>query len=126
MSRYQPNRAESIQACVTRIEALDAHVVDSAITKISVDGTAYTPAEIIEVFDRCIGAHEALAEHRAQEKDLMAACAAAEKRRRQFDTALKPWAIHQFGDFSDEVKDFGFAPPAPRGTKDGGRAVVGE
>jgi hypothetical protein len=116
MSKYQPNTTEQTDMCTTRLKALSSYVDASSSETIAVNGKAYTPSQIVAMYQECLDTRAKLDTQRAQVRATQRARDVAEVQRRAVDRALKPWVINKFGDESQQAIDFGF-PPAKKPTR---------
>ena len=105
----EPNNTTVVDACARRLRAL-ASYVDGA-TAIAINGRKLTVAQVVAIYEECLGSRADLAQKRAIARAAMDRRATAEAARREADQALRAWVANEFGIVSKEAIDFGFPPP---------------
>jgi len=110
MPKIQPNNAAIIDKCSQRLRALKSHVPDVDIG-IDINGTAYTAAGVIALYQDCLDVRAELGTLRAMLQATIVRREQIEAKRREADRALKPWVINKFGEGSVPAHEFGFPPP---------------
>jgi hypothetical protein len=110
MPKTQPNNAAIIDKCTQRLRALKSHVPDLAIG-IDINGTPYTAAGVVALYQDCLDVRSELIMLRANLQATITRREQIEAKRRAADRALKPWVVNKFGEGSAPAHDFGFPPP---------------
>ncbi len=105
----RPNNTTVVDACARRLRALTSYVDDK--TTIAINGRQLAFADVLGIYEECLGSRQDLAQKRSAAKAAMSRRATAEAARREADQALRAWVGAQFGIESKEAYDFGFPPP---------------
>jgi hypothetical protein len=107
----RPNNTTVVDACARRLRALESYA--GGARAIAINGRKLTVAEVVAIYEECLGSRADLAQKRAIAKAAMDRRATAEAARREADRALRAWVAHEFGIESTEAIEFGF-PPAKK------------
>jgi hypothetical protein len=105
------SKADVVNVCQSRIKGINAYA--PAAGTISCAGKAYTQAQLVAIYQRCIDAREALVSLKHQEEVALQARAAADADRKAVDPGLIQWAVNTFGPTSQQAKDLGYKPRSP-------------
>lgn len=105
------SKADVVDVCNSRIKAINAYA--PAGGSISCSGKAYTPPQLVAIYQRCIDTREALVGLKHQEEVALQARAAADADRKAVDAGLIHWAVNTFGPESQQAKDLGYKPRNP-------------
>jgi hypothetical protein len=105
----RPNNTNVVAACTRRLRALANYA--GGASAIAINGRKLTVAEVVAIYEECLGSRADLAQLRAIARAAMKRRATAEAARREADRALQAWAANEFGVESKEAIDFGFPPP---------------
>jgi hypothetical protein len=106
-----PNKTAALQIDQKVIAGVDKYF--SAVAKVTVGGTDYTPAALKAVFQADADAQKAADDGRAKQKELVSAQRAARKSMRTLRTQLRTFLLSNYGAGAASMfEDFGF--PAPK------------
>jgi len=108
------NSSVIVDRCKQRIEALLSGVPAKA--EITIDGTRYTRAQVVAIYQASLDTRAALVKSRAQVKVDLAARSTAEVDRLAIEAGMKAWVVSQFGAESNEAYEFGYTPKKPAHT----------
>jgi hypothetical protein len=95
-----------------------------SVQTVMLDGTAYAPSELTDLYESQISGTANIAALRAQLKDALLAEQVLAKRLDALTKALKGYVSNAFGATSTALGDFGFAPAKVPGPKDPVTKVV--
>jgi hypothetical protein len=114
----------------TTTQARDAQIIAGigkrlqTVPTVTLLGTAYTPAQLTQLFQSQISSAASIAAMRAQLKDLLQTDSVLAKKVNGLVKPLKAYVENALGNTSEVLGDFGFAPAKATGPKDPVTKVV--